>query len=67
MSANGKDSNIEAQRALRHDIKNQLSNIYLALEALRYDLPDPTDDCKFYMDSIADSASKINTLVTEIE
>jgi hypothetical protein len=53
----------ETMRMLRHDIKNQLSNINLCLENLRSELPDPTEDATFYMDTILASAAKINTLL----
>jgi hypothetical protein len=59
------DIETEKQRALRHDIKNQLSNIYLAIEALRYEIADPSEDCTFYIESIASSAAKINSILTE--
>lgn len=52
---------------LKHDIKNQLSNIYLALAQLRYELPDISEDCTFYIDLIHKSASKIDTLLKETE
>ena len=52
-------------QVLRHDIKNQLSNIYLALEALRYEVPNPTEDYTFYVDAIATSAAKINSLLAD--
>jgi nitrogen fixation/metabolism regulation signal transduction histidine kinase len=49
---------------LGHDIRNQLSNIQLALEQLRYELPaDIHADCIFYMDTIAMSSAKINSLL----
>jgi len=56
----------ETIRTLRHDIKNQLSNIHMAVEQLRYEVPDPSEDCKFYMDSIIMSSETINRLVTEL-
>jgi hypothetical protein len=56
-----------AMRTLKHDIKNQLSNIYLALEQLRYELPDTTEDCTFYMDLISKSATKIDTILKQTE
>ncbi len=62
-----KEADAEILRALKHDIKNQLSNIYLSIEQLRYEISDPTEDCVFYMDSIATSAAKINTLLTETD
>ena len=54
-------------RVLRHDINNQLSNILFALEELRYELPDASDDCIFYLDSISTSSAKINSLLKESE
>ena len=50
-------------RGLRHDINNQLSNILLALEQLRYEIPDASEDCIFYLDSIGMSSRKINSLL----
>ena len=50
---------------LKHDIKNQLSNIYLALEQLKYEMPDATADCLFYLDTISISSSQINTLLDD--
>ncbi|QJD96627.1 hypothetical protein HH214_12415 [Mucilaginibacter robiniae] len=61
------DNNAEqALRTLKHDIKNQLSNIHLALEQLRYELPDATTDSIFYMDTIAISCSRINNLIKNV-
>ncbi len=48
---------------LRHDIRNQLSNIILAVEQLRFEVEDPTDDCKFYMDAISTSCKNINSIL----
>jgi signal transduction histidine kinase len=52
---------------LKHDIKNQLNNIQLALEGLRYEIPSTDDDLKLYMDSLAESARKIDELLNKIE
>jgi hypothetical protein len=54
-------------RTLRHDIKNQLSNIYLALEQLRYELPDASEDCIFYIDLLTKSSLKIDKILKETE
>ena len=54
-------------RELRHDINNQLSNILLAVEQLRYEIPEPTPDCIFYLDSISLSSAKIDTLLKAAE
>ena len=53
----------EAMTKLRHDINNQLSNITLALETLRYEIPDPTEDCSFCLHAINDSVEKIKALL----
>jgi len=57
----------EQLRALKHDVKNQLSNILLAIEQLRYEIPEPSPDCIFYLDSISISSAKIDTLLREAE
>lgn len=57
----------ESLRALKHDVKNQLSNILLAIEQLRYEIPELTPDCIFYLDSISLSSAKIDTLLREAE
>ena len=57
----------DSLRTLKHDIKNQLSNIYLALEQLKYEIPDPSADCLFYIDAIATSSTRINTLLNSTD
>ena len=59
--------NDQAMRALKHDVKNQLSNILLAIEQLRYEIPELTPDCIFYLDSISLSSAKIDGLLKEVE
>jgi len=54
-------------RKLKHDINNQLSNILLALEQLRYEIPNASEDCIFYLDSISISSAKINSLLKETD
>jgi len=54
-------------RVLKHDVNNQLSNILLALEQLRYEIPDASEDCTFYLESISLSTKKIISLLKEIE
>jgi len=54
----------EALKTLKHDIRNQLSNINLALEQLQYEIPEPTtDDCRFYLRTIGMSSDKIKQLL----
>jgi hypothetical protein len=74
MKSSAKDEAADSKRAdsdyfgvLRHDINNQLSNILLALEQLRYEIPDATEDCIFYLDSISMSSLKINSLLNVSE
>lgn len=64
---NKKGANADPLRELKHDINNQLSNISLAVEQLRYEIPDASEDCIFYLDSISMSSAKINTLLRETE
>jgi len=47
----------------RHDIRNQLSNIQLVLEELRYEIVDPSADVIVYLDMIASSCTNINVLL----
>ncbi|WP_110586296.1 hypothetical protein ACEN9X_10885 [Mucilaginibacter sp. Mucisp86] len=65
MGADEEKNDAEALRKLRHDIKNQLSNIHLALEQLRYEIPNPSSDCLFYMDTIEISSTRINKLLND--
>jgi len=53
-------------RTLRHDINNQLTNIVIALEQLKYEIPNPSEDCIFYINSISISSAKINTLLNQL-
>ncbi|MBB5396985.1 hypothetical protein [Mucilaginibacter sp. AK015] len=48
---------------LKHDIKNQLSNIQLALEGLRYEVEGIHGDFEIYLESLAQSALKIDKLL----
>ena len=48
---------------LRHDIRNQLSNIQLALAGLQFECDDTNEDLALYLSSIADSAKKIDELL----
>lgn len=54
-------------RKLKHDVKNQLSNILLAIEQLRYEIPEPTPDCIFYLDAISLSSARIDTLLKDVD
>jgi nitrogen-specific signal transduction histidine kinase len=55
-------------RNLRHDIRNQLSNINLAVEQLKYEIPDDAgSDSEFYINTIADSCARINVLLNDLD
>jgi len=53
----------EAMRILRHDIKNQLSNISLLVAELKYEINAPSADCLSYLDMIDRSVLTIDTLL----
>ncbi len=55
----------EVMSRLRHDIKNQLSTIHMALETLKYETPNPSEDFTFCINTILTSATKINDLLME--
>ena len=61
-----KQVDLKALRVIKHDIKNQLSNIHLALENIKYEVGNTTEDVKFCIDTIEASASKIDALVKQI-
>jgi len=50
---------------LKHDIRNQLSAIQLAIEQLRYELPSDSADGVFYLDTIVTSCVVIDTLLKD--
>ena len=56
-------SNPDELTVLRHDIRNQLSNIQLVVEELRYEIVDPSADVVVYLDMIASSCTNINVLL----
>jgi len=59
-------ANTEALRLLKHDIKNQLSNIHLAVETIKYEVTDPTEDFTFCLNSLKISAEKIDALLKNL-
>lgn len=52
---------------IRHDIRNQLSNINLALEQLKYEIRPVDDEITFYLETIAAGCGKINELLNGLE
>jgi signal transduction histidine kinase len=59
-------SEIKATSTTVHDIRNQLSSISLALEQLKYDMPEQNDDCDMYISMISDSCKTINSLLADL-
>ena len=53
----------ESMRILRHDIKNQLSNISLLVSELKYEINAPSADCLSYLDMIQQSVSTIDNIL----
>jgi len=51
---------------LQHDIRNQLSNIILAIEGLKHEVAELEGDYDLYLDSLAQSARKIDQLLNSI-
>lgn len=59
-------ANTDALRLLKHDIKNQLSNIHLAIETIKFEVNQPTEDFKFCVDAITASTAKIDELLKDL-
>ena len=57
---------LKALHLIKHDIKNQLSNIHLALDTIKHEVDNPNEDVKFCIETIAASALKIDALVKEM-
>jgi len=64
MSNNPVDA--EAIRMFRHEVRNQLSGIHLALEALQREVPENAEDFNFCLETIFNSAEKINDLLKDL-
>jgi hypothetical protein len=60
------NADLRTLRLIKHDVKNQLSNIHLALDTIKHEVVNPTEDVKFCIDTIAASAAKIDALIKEI-
>lgn len=50
-------------KSVRHDVKNQLSSITLALEQLRFEVDEENADAQYYLDTILSSCKSIDTLL----
>jgi nitrogen-specific signal transduction histidine kinase len=66
-ASTGNMPDADALLMLKHDIKNQLSNIQLAIEGLRYEVEDLDGDTGFYIQSMLSSAQKIDKLLDIIK
>lgn len=53
----------QAVNNLKHDIKNELSSIALALEQLKYEIHDKSEDFGIYFQIISLSAKNIDNLL----
>ncbi|MDB5011060.1 MAG: hypothetical protein JWR67_2475 [Mucilaginibacter sp.] len=67
MESKNKVVSTDAMRTIKHDIKNQLSNINLLIEQLRYELKDPTAGYIDYLDMMALSTTKIDAILNNTE
>jgi hypothetical protein len=67
MEPGGKGIDAGTLRTIRHDIKNQLSNINLALGQLKYEMQNASPDQQEYLEMIAASAAKIDTILKTTE
>lgn len=54
------------KRIIKHDIRNQLSNVVLALEQLRYEMENPSTDAVICFDIISSSCTHINSLIDDL-
>jgi len=57
----------EAFKLLKHDIKNQLSNINLGLSQLKFELTEANAECLDYLEMIALSVKKIDDLLNRTD
>lgn len=52
-----------AARILEHDIRNQLGNIFLAIEGIRAELDEKNEDVDVYTSIIVNCCKQIETIV----
>jgi two-component sensor histidine kinase len=58
-----KSSEAQTLRTIKHDIKNQLSNVNLVLAQLKYDMKDAPADQLEYLEMMAESIIKIDAIL----
>lgn len=67
MATSPKEDPAEHLRTVRHDIRNQLSNINLLIEQLKYEMQNAPADQRDCLDMIADSIEKIDSILKSTE
>lgn len=53
-------------RSIAHEVRNPLTNLSLALEQLKDEIPEEVEDAELYFNIIERNANRIGTLVTEL-
>lgn len=53
-------------RTIAHEIRNPLTNINLAIEQIKTDLPQETDDLNLLFDMVTRNSNRINQLITDL-
>ena len=64
MSAN--ENPLSNTRLFKHEVKNQLSSISMALEQLRYEVAEDSADAEYLLDTILASCKSIDSLVDNL-
>jgi len=67
MGAEDKAIDAKTMFTIKHDIKNQLSNIIMILEQLKHEMQHAPADQLDYLDMIGISAKKIDTILNSTD
>jgi signal transduction histidine kinase len=67
MAPSPNDDLAERLRDVRHDIRNQLSNINLLIDQLKYELKEAPQDQREYLDMLENSIEKIDFILKSTE
>ena len=67
MAAANHEEPAERFRDLRHDIRNQLSNINLLIDQLKYELKNAPQEQRDYLDMLGSSIEKIDSILKSTE
>jgi len=65
--AGGRDIDEQTFRTIKHDIKNQLSNVNLLIAQLKYELRDAPEDQLGYLEMMAETTAKIDAILSSTE